>query len=253
MAHYTIVIPARYGSTRLAGKMLADIAGKPMIYRVCERALKAEAACIYLATDDERIAEAVNGLNVQVVMTHPEHPSGTVRIAELIAKTSITPETIIVNLQGDLPLVPPTLLNQVAKNLKDHPEADISTLAESFQSYEHLERSQHVKVVLNQAGYALYFSRSIIPWASKEFLLNNGVQYYLQHIGLYAYRAGYITELASRPATQLEQMESLEQLRALFYGDKIHVAHALESCPAGVDTLEDLENVRNIFKKNLSL
>ncbi len=251
MTEFTVVIPARYDSTRLPGKPLLDIGGKPMIQHVFERAQESGAANIVIATDDYRVADAVEHFGGTVCMTARDHESGTERLSEVITKLQLDDDAVVVNLQGDEPLMPPRLVQQVAENLALYTEASMSTLAEPIESAAELFDSNAVKVVMDESGYALYFSRAAIPWHRDEFANNKdslpkGVAYY-RHIGLYAYRARFIQEYVSWPACALEQIESLEQLRVLWHGRKIHVAQAAESATGGVDTPADLARVKAIL------
>jgi len=250
---FTVVIPARYASTRLPGKPLLGIAGKPMIQHVYERARESGAAEIVVATDDSRVAEAVESFGGKVCMTSAKHESGTERLSEVVAELALAEDDVVVNLQGDEPLMPPSLVKQVADNLIEFDQASMATLAEPIHSAEELFDPNAVKVVMDKSGYALYFSRAPIPWHRDEFAQNQDVLpedvAYFRHIGLYAYRAGFIQEYVSWPACALEKIESLEQLRVLWKGRKIHVAKAIESAVGGVDTLADLERVKAVLEK----
>jgi 3-deoxy-manno-octulosonate cytidylyltransferase (CMP-KDO synthetase) len=249
---FTVVIPARYQSTRLPGKPLLDIAGKPMIQHVYERARESGADRVIIATDDARVAEAAAGFSAEVCMTLAEHGSGTERLSEVVGKIGLEDGAIVVNLQGDEPLMPPALIHQVAQNLAAHGAASVATLMERIHSAGALFDPHCVKVISDREGYALYFSRAPIPWdrdafsVTTEELPQQAVHY--RHIGLYAYRAGFIRQYVSWPVTELEKMESLEQLRVLWHGHKIHVAEAQACAVAGVDTEADLARVRSEFK-----
>lgn len=248
---YTVVIPARYASTRLPGKPLQDIAGKPMIRRVWEQACKSDAQRVVVATDDRRILEACERFGAEVVLTRAEHESGTDRLAEVAEKLGLASDAIVVNVQGDEPLIPPSVINQVALNLADHPEAAIATLAEPLDDAQALFNPNVVKVLNDINGLALTFSRAPLPWARNEFAqdphaLPSGVPY-RRHIGIYAYRAGFLADFVAWGPCWLESTECLEQLRALWHGVRIHVADAIEALPAGVDTAEDLERVRKLL------
>ncbi|WP_441257476.1 3-deoxy-manno-octulosonate cytidylyltransferase [Vibrio sp. Vf1514] len=243
---FTVVIPARYQSTRLPGKPLADIAGKPMVQWVYEQAMQAGADRVIVATDDARVEQAVNAFGGTVCMTSPDHQSGTERLAEVVKRMGIEDDHIIVNVQGDEPLIPPSIIRQVADNLAAS-QAPMATLAVEISDAEEVFNPNAVKVVTDKDGYALYFSRSSIPWDRDNFANDKTiVQPLMRHIGIYAYRAGFINTYIHWQPSQLEKIESLEQLRVLWYGEKIHVAVALEAPPAGVDTPEDLEAVRRI-------
>ena len=249
---FVVVIPARYGSTRLPRKPLLDVAGKPLIQHVYERGLASNAREVIIATDDERIKEVAESFGAKVCMTSAEHQSGTDRIAEVVSLQGYKPEQIIVNLQGDEPLIPLSLLHQVAENLHQHPLASISTLCEPIESMGELFNSNVVKVVSDAKGYAMYFSRAPIPWErdgemawSKEGALMQRPHF--RHIGLYAYRAAFLAEYTSLSACDLEDAEALEQLRAMWHGYKIHIETAVEQSVIGVDTKEDLAKVRSLL------
>ncbi|EKO3368697.1 3-deoxy-manno-octulosonate cytidylyltransferase [Vibrio fluvialis] len=243
---FTVVIPARYQSTRLPGKPLADIAGKPMVQWVYEQAMQAGAERVIIATDDARVEQAVLAFGGTVCMTSPDHQSGTERLAEVVKLMGIEDDHIIVNVQGDEPLIPPSIIRQVADNLAAS-QAPMATLAVEISHEDEVFNPNAVKVVTDKDGYALYFSRATIPWDRDNFAKDKTVvQPLMRHIGIYAYRAGFINTYIEWPASQLEKIECLEQLRVLWYGEKIHVAVALEAPPAGVDTPEDLDAVRRI-------
>jgi len=247
---FTVVIPARYQSTRLPGKPLADIGGKPMIQWVYEQSLLAGAERVIIATDDARVEQAVKAFGGTVCMTSPDHQSGTERLAEVVALMGIEDDHIIVNVQGDEPLIPPAIVRQVADNLAAS-NAPMATLAVEIDQESEVFNPNAVKVVTDKDGYALYFSRATIPWDRDNFASQDKtiVQPLMRHIGIYAYRAGFINTYINWQPSQLEKIECLEQLRVLWYGEKIHVAVALEAPPAGVDTPEDLELVRSIVAK----
>lgn len=242
------VIPARYASSRLPGKPLADIAGKPMIQRVWERAMTSSAERVVVATDDARIADACLGFGAEMLMTASDHLTGTDRLAEVVERLELQDDQVLVNVQGDEPLIPPQVIDQVAGNLSGFPEASIATLCEAFHDREVLLNPNAVKVVFDRRGFALYFSRASIPWprASEDSeSLPKGAVWY-RHLGVYAYRAGFLRRYATWDAAPAEALESLEQLRALYEGERIHVAQCIAPLPAGVDTPEDLEVVRRI-------
>lgn len=245
---FTVVIPARYQSTRLPGKPLADIGGKPMIEWVYAQAIQAGAENVIIATDDHRVEQAVKGFGGQVCMTSPNHESGTERLAEVVKKMAIPDEHIIVNVQGDEPLIPPSIISQVAENLANS-QAPMATLAVEITDQAEVFNPNAVKVLTNKDGYAMYFSRATIPWDRDNFASNDKViaQPLMRHIGIYAYRAGFINTYINWQPTALEKIECLEQLRVLWYGEKIHVAVAKQAPAAGVDTPEDLEVVRKII------
>lgn len=245
---FCVVIPARYASTRLPGKPLREIAGKPMIRHVYERALESGADEVIIATDDERIRSAAEGFGARVCMTAVHHPSGTDRLAEVARLRDYSGDRIIVNLQGDEPSMPPALIRQVAGNLYANPQASVATLCERIHAAGELFDPHLVKVVMDSQGYALYFSRAAIPWDRDAFAATTGElparSEHYRHIGLYAYRAGFLREYVKWPPCGLEQTESLEQLRVLWQGHKIHVAEAVEPPGTGVDTEADLARVR---------
>lgn len=244
---FKVVIPARYASVRLPGKPLLDIAGKPMIQHVHERALESGAAEVVVATDDSRIAGACKGFGADVCITSDQHRSGSDRIAEVAAIRGWGAEEVIVNLQGDEPSMPPSLLTQVAEDMEAHPAASITTLSAPITQRSTLFDPHVVKVVVDVEGFALYFSRAPIPWHRDEFVdadrplpKETG---FARHIGLYAYRAGYLAQFVSWKHAPIELAESLEQLRVLWHGGRIHVSQAKVKPGHGVDTREDLARV----------
>ena len=238
------VIPARYASTRLPGKPLADIAGKPMIVRVYERALKAKIPSeVIVAVDDERVFKAVETAGGKVVMTQKDHPTGTDRLAEVAQK--FPDVDVIINIQGDEPLIDPSVIDELAKQFIDNPELNMATVKTPMQEDEKNEPS-NVKVITDKNGYALYFSRSLIPYPRNDV----GVTVY-KHIGIYGYKRDFLLQYATMQPTPLEQTESLEQLRALENGYKIKVI-ATDKHFVGVDTKEDLARVNAIYKQNLN-
>ncbi len=248
---YTVVIPARYASSRLPGKPLQDIAGKPMIRHVWERACSSSAARVVVATDDTRILDACRAFGAEVLMTRADHNSGTDRLAEVAAQLGLAADAIVVNVQGDEPLIPPSVIDQVASNLAAHPEASIATLAEPLQEASSLFNPNVVKVLSDLDGLALTFSRAPLPWARDDFARSRdrlpADVPYRRHIGIYAYRAGFLADFVAWGPCWLENTEALEQLRALWNGRRIHVADAVAPPPAGVDTPEDLERVRQLL------
>ncbi|EKN45213.1 MULTISPECIES: 3-deoxy-manno-octulosonate cytidylyltransferase [Pseudomonas syringae group] len=249
---FTVVIPARYGSSRFPGKPLKVIAGKPMVQLVWEQARKSSAQRVVVATDDVRIFEACQAFGAEVLMTRDDHNSGTDRLAEVATQLGLAADAIVVNVQGDEPMIPPAVIDQVASNLAAHPEAGISTLAEPIDDVAALFNPNVVKVSSDINGLALTFSRAPLPWARDALAANRdelpaGVPL-RRHIGIYAYRAGFLHDFVSWGPCMLENTENLEQLRALWNGVRIHVADALEAPPAGVDTPEDLERVRRLLE-----
>ena len=250
---YSIIIPSRYNSTRLPGKALLDINGMPLIQRVYESAIKSAAKDVIIATDDERIEKVARGFGARVCMTRSDHPSGTDRLSEVVTQLKIGDDEIIVNLQGDEPMMPASLLDQVAMSLEKSSIASISTMCEQIISMDEVFNSDVVKVVVDHSGHALYFSRAAIPWVRGNYDQINRdspepVENCFRHIGLYAYRTGFLKKYPSLKACQIEQQESLEQLRALYHGYKICVEVATESAGVGVDTPEDLKIARQLFQ-----
>ena len=251
---FSVVIPARYASSRFPGKPLADLAGKPMLQHVYERACESEARRIIIATDDPRIGDAARGFGAEVCMTSSEHPSGTDRLQEVVQKLGFYADDIVVNVQGDEPLIPPRIINQVAHNLSALPMAGIATLSEPIENVEALLNPNVVKVVTDHQGMALYFSRAPVPWPRDSFMAEGGRTRmpegfpWRRHIGLYAYRVKLLNDFVSWPPAALEKTECLEQLRALWNGVGIHVDAADETPPAGVDTPEDLERIRQLLQ-----
>lgn len=241
---YTIVIPARYASTRFPGKPLVDMAGKTMLQRVYKQCKKTKASKIVIATDDERIFSAAQSFGADVVMTSDKHESGTARIGEVIQLLGLKETDVIVNVQGDEPFIPPAIVDQVANNMALYTEADMATLAVPIEDKEELFNPNAVKVVMDKNGYALYFSRASIPYDRSRFAtadsINEIARHYYRHIGIYAYRAEFVRQYLNWEASPLETIESLEQLRVLWHGEKIHVGVATETPPAGIDTPDDL-------------
>ena len=246
---FLVVIPARYASTRLPGKPLVDIAGKPMVQHVWDRALQSKATQVVVATDDERIANVVRGFGGDVVMTRVDHPSGTDRLQEVAVQLGLKNNEAVINVQGDEPLIPPAAINQVAAILLQNSRADMATLCEAIHDEITFHDPNAVKVVCNEQGEALYFSRAPIAYPRDGLLSVNSMllPWGYRHIGIYAYRAAFLHRYVSWPPCDLEQTEKLEQLRALYKGCVIQVAEAQDKIPAGVDTAHDLEMVRKLF------
>ncbi|PRY66089.1 3-deoxy-manno-octulosonate cytidylyltransferase (CMP-KDO synthetase) [Vreelandella songnenensis] len=247
---FTAIVPARFGSSRLPGKPLLDIAGEPMVAHVWRQACQSQASRVVVATDDTRIRDALMPYGAEVVMTRPEHPSGTDRLAEVAQLLGLDDHELVVNVQGDEPLIPPALIDQVALRLAEDEGASIATLAEPISDVETLFNPNVVKVVRSLQGRALYFSRAPIPWDREQFKAKPALletDAWLRHIGIYAYRASFLAAYLDWPASTLEQLEQLEQLRALQHGHHIQVALACEVNPAGVDTQEDLDRVRALL------
>ena len=243
MPKVAVVIPARYASTRLPGKPLADIAGKPMIQHVYERARESGAQSVTVATDDARIRAACKKFGAQAVITSDTHRSGTERLAEAIRQLGLGPDEIVVNVQGDEPLMPPVIIRRTAEVLAAHADAVVATVCCPIHDNAELRNPNVVKVVRDAQGYALYFSRAPIPFAR-----DGGRAPAHRHIGLYAYRAGYVAQYVRLAPSPYEQAEQLEQLRVLWHGGRIAVWVTDEAPPAGVDSPEDLERVRQYFK-----
>jgi 3-deoxy-manno-octulosonate cytidylyltransferase (CMP-KDO synthetase) len=236
---FRVVIPARFDSSRLPGKVLLPLAGKPMVQWVHERARASHALDVVIATDDERIANASRGFGADVAMTARTHLSGTDRIAEVAVARGWAETDIVVNVQGDEPLIPPAVIDQVAQLLATHARADIATLAVKLDAAADLSEPNIVKVACDATGRALYFSRAAIPW--NRDAPTTLLPAHLRHVGIYAYRVSALRKLAGMPVGRLEQIEKLEQLRALENGMEIRVALAVERPLADVNTAADLE------------
>ncbi len=252
MSKTVLIIPSRYASTRLPGKPLRLIAGKPMIQHVFERAQEAATKLhfeeIIIATDDERIKATCESFGATVCMTSNTHKTGSDRLAEVVMMRGWADDTIIVNLQGDEPLTPTSILKQVADNLAEHSDASIATLATPLNHDNEYNDVNIVKVVTNKNGMALYFSRASIPFQrDEEYPVRD---FALRHIGVYAYRAGYLKKFTQMDACDIEKLEKLEQLRAMWHGAKIHVAIAHELPGHGVDTEADLKAVERILNNS---
>jgi 3-deoxy-manno-octulosonate cytidylyltransferase (CMP-KDO synthetase) len=247
---FTVLIPARLASTRLPDKPLADIAGKPMVVRVAERARQSSAARVVVATDTEAIRQACAAHGVDAVMTRADHPSGSDRLAEACALLGLRGDDVVVNVQGDEPLIAPALIDAVAGLLPAHPRAAMGTAAHPIADAGELRNPNVVKVVTDAAGQALYFSRAPIPWWRDGFAANADAlsdPSPLRHIGIYAYRAAFLLEFPRLAPAPIEQLEALEQLRALWHGHRIAVHVTTEAPGPGVDTPEDLQRVRARF------
>lgn len=248
---FRVVIPARYASTRLPGKPLRTLAGRPMLQHVYERAARSGAQEVWIATDDARIESACQKFGARVMMTDPAHRSGTDRIAEVARNLRWPDDSIVVNVQGDEPLIPPAIVRQVAELLERSSWAGIATLATPIESVEEFRDVNVVKVVATQQGRALYFSRAPIPWPrdGAEQSVTSAAQFEgaRRHLGLYAYRVRVLAQVAALAPTALEEREKLEQLRALEHGIQIAVATASEPPGRGVDTETDLEAVARLL------
>ncbi len=252
MISFFAVVPARYASTRLPGKPLADIAGKPMVIRVMERARDSGAAGVWAATDHPEVFTTVQAGGFRAVMTSPDCASGTDRLAEVAAGLGWPDDVVVVNVQGDEPLIDPDLIRATAQALFDHPGASMATVSHPIHDVAEVFNPNVVKVVTDKNGYALYFSRAPIPWARDAWAaqpadtLPEGLPI-ARHIGLYAYRVGFLKAYPGLERPALEAFESLEQLRALWYGHRIAVVNTDKTIPPGVDTQDDLEKVRRLF------
>jgi 3-deoxy-manno-octulosonate cytidylyltransferase (CMP-KDO synthetase) len=229
----------------LPRKPLADIGGKPMVIHVAERAQQSLAQSVVVATDSPEIQAACNEYRIECLLTSPDHPTGTDRIAEVAQLLKLSADTLVVNVQGDEPFIPPELINRVAQTLADNSLCSVSTVAVPIADASEIGNPNVVKVVLNKAGEALYFSRAGIPFARDPETVSNVT--HLRHLGIYAYRANFLQAYARLQPAPPEQAEALEQLRALWNGYRIAVYTASEAPPAGVDTVEDLERVRRIL------
>ena len=253
MATFRVVVPARFASTRLPGKPLADICGQPMVLRVLERAQRSGAGDIWVATDHEAVAEAVRAAGGQALMTRSDHASGTDRIAEVAETLGWGDDEVVVNVQGDEPLIDPELITATAEALVDDGEAAIATARHPLQSIDDAFNPNVVKVVCDRAGRALYFSRATIPWARDAFAASREALPadlpMSRHVGIYAYRCSFLRRYAGLSPAPIEQAESLEQLRALWHGFRIRVIVIDEAPAAGVDTAEDLARVRIAFDR----
>jgi len=247
---FYVVIPARYASTRLPAKPLREIAGLPMIQHVYQQACLSDAAEVIIATDDERIASVARGFGARVSMTSADHVSGTDRLQEVVTQLGLPQDAIVVNVQGDEPLIPPAVINQVAANLAAALDASVATLCEPVQSRDDFENPNIVKVVADANGRALYFSRAPIPFPREGVTDPIAAEALCRrHIGIYAYRVSLLDAFVQWPAAPLEKIEMLEQLRVLWNGRQIHVAEACTDVPGGVDTEADLQRVKALLEK----
>ncbi|MEM8594027.1 MAG: 3-deoxy-manno-octulosonate cytidylyltransferase [Pseudomonadota bacterium] len=242
---YRIIIPSRFSSSRLPGKPLADIAGKPMIQRVYEAAIKSSASDVIIAADDQRIVDVCEAFGAPVCVTSPEHPSGTDRLQEAASILNLKDSDVIVNVQGDEPLMPVSVIEQVADNLIQRPDVAIATLCEPITETEQLSNPNVVKTMFSATGRALYFSRSEIPHPRDD----RSQQIAYRHLGIYAYRVRFLHDYVSWPEVPIEQCEKLEQLRALHFDAAMHVDIACDTIPPGVDTQADLDVVRSLFEQ----
>ena len=247
---FRVIIPVRLDSVRLPNKPLLDIAGKPMVQHVWERAKESGAESVVIATDSDKIAKAAEGFGAQVCMTAPEHQSGTERLAEAVEALEYDDDEIIVNVQGDEPMISPYIINQVAQDMHEHETVKVSTMCELITDEADLLNTNIVKVVMNRRNFAMYFSRSPLPWqtglkdGSPIALEDN----YYRHVGIYAYRVSVLKDYCNWPESPFEALESLEQLRVLWNSFRIHMCISKEKLAPGVDTPEDLEKVRELLK-----
>jgi 3-deoxy-manno-octulosonate cytidylyltransferase (CMP-KDO synthetase) len=244
-----IIIPARLNSTRLPQKLLLPVKGKPLIIHTYEQASKCDFDSVIIATDDERISDVAKKYHAPVCMTDPRHPSGTDRCAEAFVQLGYKNDDVIVCVQGDEPLLPVANISSVAQNLMDYPKADVTTLCDPITTHEELFNPHCTKVVFDKNNFALYFSRAPIPWARDHFpaALPNELHFF-RHVGLYAYRGEFLKKYPTLSRSPLEILESLEQLRVLWHGYKIHVDFAPESTPPGVDTEASFQIVKQILE-----
>jgi 3-deoxy-manno-octulosonate cytidylyltransferase (CMP-KDO synthetase) len=246
-AAFKVVIPARYASSRLPGKPLVDIAGKPMVIRVVEQARASGAEDVVVATDHAEVEQVVRDYGYHVVMTRPDHTSGTDRIAEVVQQMAWPNDTIVVNVQGDEPLIPPRLIEEVALNLAQHQEASMATACHAIHDKTAMFNPNVVKVIIDAHGHALYFSRAPIPYARDAFAEGRDIPVAMpvyRHIGIYAYKSAFLKAYAGLEPAFIEKFEALEQLRVLWHGHKISVAVTDHAPAVGVDTKADLEHVR---------
>lgn len=245
---FIVIIPARYESSRLPGKPLLDINGKPMIQWTWQQAKRSGAERIIIATESAQVQTVCESFGAEVCLTSDQHQSGTERIAEVIRSCFLEDDAIIVNVQGDEPMLPPELIHQVAEGLVNHPQVDMATLCEPIDSVDTVFDPHAVKVTYNAQHHAINFSRAALPWSRETFLTDQRTLpdnfAYKRHIGLYAYRAGFVQKYVQWPECALEQVEKLEQLRVLWHGEAILVLDAICDAGVGVDTAADLEQVR---------
>lgn len=252
-ASFVAIVPARLASTRLPRKPLADLGGAPMVVRVAQRAVASGAARVVVAADAEETMAACRSHGVECLLTAPDHPTGTDRLAEAAAQLQLTPETIVVNVQGDEPLMPPAVIAEVANLLAQRPECAMATAAHALDDAAEFFSPHVVKVVTDHVGRALLFSRAPIPWSRDAFAADRGRLPAglpaLRHVGLYAYRVEFLQRFPRLPRAPIEEHESLEQLRALWHGERIAVLRLASPLPPGVDTAADLEHVRQLLAR----
>lgn len=249
--HFRVVIPARYASTRLPGKPLLELAGKPMIQHVIERSLQSGASETIVATDDDRVIDAVEHSGAIAVKTRSDHVSGSDRIVEVVETLGLGSRDLVVNVQGDEPLIPPSVIDQVASLIPDDQDTGVATLYEPIRSAEDVFDPNIVKVVVSNTNFALYFSRAPIPWERESFgreTRGEIGQTWKRHIGIYAYRCGALRQFVAMSPSELEQTEALEQLRFLQNGIPIRIAQAMCDVPGGVDTPEDADRIMQLLR-----
>ena len=252
---FRIIIPARFNSTRLPGKVLLDIAGKPMLQHVYEKAVASGAESVVIATDHKRIAEVAEKFDAPVIMTSDEHQSGTERLSEAVDALEYDPDEIVIGLQADQPLIPIQIIRQLAEAMAEHDNVKIASVCDLITNTEDLFNPHIVKVVLTRRHYAMYFSRAPIPWVHGEFEKknHNGIQlcdhHHYRHIGIYGYRVSFLADYMEWAASPLESIESLEQLRILWNGFRMHMCIANKKMHLGVDTPDQLDVVRQIMQQ----
>ena len=251
---FIVVVPARYASTRFPGKPLIDLNGRPMVVRVAERAQQSAATRVMVATDDPRIAAACDEFGVATVMTRSDQPTGTDRLSEVVQSLNLSDDAVVVNVQGDEPLIPATVINQVAALLNANPNAAMATLCHPIHDVADVLNPNVVKCVINELGEAMYFSRAPIPfardaWRTAVDSMPDGLPMY-RHIGLYAYRAGFLRRFPELSIPAVERYEALEQLRALAHGFRVAVAVVEAALPPGIDTPEDYERLKAAYSKS---
>lgn len=249
---FHVIIPARYESKRLPKKLLLDIAGKPMLQHVYENSVASGAESVVIATDDERISEVAEKFGAKVCMTSSDHQSGTERLSEAVDAMDYDEDEIVVCVQGDEPLLPADMIRMLAQDLDTHDNVKVTSICEPIKNPDELFDPNAVKVVLNRRNYAMYFSRAPIPWEINSFENRNNIQMtgnHFRHVGIYAYRVDFLKDYMEWSTSPLESLESLEQLRILWNGGRIHMTISKKEIPQGVDTKEDLERVRALLKK----
>lgn len=249
---FRVIIPVRYDSSRLPGKALLDIGGKPMVQHVYERAIESGAEDVIIATDDKRISDVAQSFGANVCMTSIDHQSGTERLSEAVLALGLEDQDIVVCLQGDEPFIPADMIRQTAEDLAEHDNVKVSTLCTPITTVDDIFNPAVVKVVMNRRNYALYFSRAPIPWCRDSFDNKKNIKLndhpYFRHIGIYAYRAGFLQEYIAWGACPAENIEKLEQLRILWHGGRIHLQVYKGAIPIGVDTEEDLQRAREHYQ-----